>query len=56
MLAGSLGGMSVVLLIIIIITIIIIILYFYSADYITMSKSALQVPKIIIVIIISNLY
>ena len=49
MLAGSLGGMSVVLLIIII-------LYLYSADYITMSKSALQVPKIIIVIIISNLY
>ena len=36
--------------------IIIIILYLYSADYITMSKSALQVPKIIIVIIISNLY
>ena len=44
-------------IIIIIIIIVIIILYVYSADYITMSKSALQVPKkIIIVIIMSNIY
>ena len=48
---------NIIIIIIIIIIIVIIILYVYSADYITMSKSALQVPKkIIIVIIMSNIY